>query len=110
MAGPVLFSVTPIVAPAGDTIVSVDSINNVGQVAGVAMDGSGNLFPYVMTGGSSVAVPFPAIAVFSPASVYQQLGPACGYRGNLVASFYFRRVFWDGCRCFPRPWFSKRRG
>ncbi len=59
-AGPVLYTVTPIVAPAGDTLVTADSVNSHGQVAGVAMDGSGNLFPYVMTGGSSVAVSFPS--------------------------------------------------
>ncbi len=60
-AGPVLFSVTPVAAPAGYSLpVGFGfSINNLGQVAGVA-SGPGNTFvPFIATGSSSVAVPFP---------------------------------------------------
>jgi hypothetical protein len=60
MAGPVLFSVTPVALPTGYTLADVlPTLNNSGQVAGVANGPGNTTVPFITTGNSSVAVPFP---------------------------------------------------
>jgi hypothetical protein len=57
------------------------SINNAGQVTGVATASDGALVPFIATGSSSVAVPFPT--GLTPQQVFiNNLGQIAGYAGS----------------------------
>ncbi len=89
-AGPVLFSVTPVAAPSGYTIQFADSINNLGQVVGVAT-GPGNVMAVFMSsGGVGVIVPFISPpANYSPQSVFiNDSGQIAGGDAGAGQAFY----------------------
>lgn len=91
LAGPVSFSVIPVALPPGYTFVNVSpTLNNLGQVAGV-VSGPGNAtVPFITTGSSSVAVPFPtSVQNYVPTNVFindsgQIAGTAEAAAPNLV--------------------------
>jgi hypothetical protein len=84
VAGPVLFSVTPVAAPPGYTIQSPNSINNLGQVSGIASGPGGASGVFVSTGPISTVVLFPSSPQgFVPQAAYiNNFGQIAGWAAS----------------------------
>jgi|SRR5579864_7716991 len=59
MAGPLMFTVTPVPLPVGFALGGAGSINNLGQVAGYALGPGNTNVPFIASGATSTAVPIP---------------------------------------------------